>query len=185
MGSNWKNLKIVASLLSAIALTQFCGSNTSVRAADTVVVRFGLLAESISLAELHKAADTGEFPRGLELYIGGISPEKRRNFLRMLKVKVPIDVVTLSSLLHTEIGTTVLSNLSEALVREDQAGVQALRAAFVLGATQPEGLSLLSFIAAYPSQRLEINVLKAFQVARSVNTSFWRTPEAINYEMTD
>lgn len=177
MGRNWKNLKIVASFWGAIALTQFCGSNTSVRAANTVVVRFGPFAESISLSELQKAADTGEFPRGLELYTGRISEEQRRLFLETLRTRVPIDVVTLSSLLNTQIGTTILSNLSEALVRKDQAGVQALRAAFVLGATKPQGLSLLNFIAAYPSERLEINALKAFQVARRLNKYFGRTQQ--------
>ncbi|HYW22237.1 MAG TPA: alpha/beta hydrolase [Nodularia sp. (in: cyanobacteria)] len=177
MVSNWKNLKIVASLLGAIAWTQFCGSNTSVQAADAVVVRFGPFAESISLSELQKAADTGEFPRGLELYTGKISKVQRRFFLEMLRTRVPIDVVTLSSLLNTDIGTTILSNLSEALVRKDQAGVQALRAAFVFGATQPQGLSILNFIAAYPSQRLEVNALKAFQVARRLNKSFRRTQQ--------
>ncbi|GAX34876.1 alpha/beta hydrolase [Nodularia sp. NIES-3585] len=177
MGINWKSFKIVASFLSAIALTQFCGSNTSVRAAETVVLRFGLFAETISVSELQKAVDTGKFPRGLEVYTGGISEEQRNFLLGLLRVRVPVDIVTLSRLLNTQIGTTILSNLSEALVRKDQAGVQALRAAFVLGATEPQGLSILNFIAAYPSQRLEINLLKAFQVAASLNTSFWRTQE--------
>ncbi len=97
--------------------------------------------------------------------------------LGVLRARVPIDIVTLSRLLNTQIGTTILSNLSDAVVRKDEAGVQALRAAFVLGATKPQGLSLLNFIAAYPSQRLEINVFQAFQVARSLNTSFWRTQQ--------
>ncbi|CEJ46969.1 Uncharacterized protein apha_02806 [Umezakia ovalisporum] len=177
MGRYWKNLKIIATFLGAMALTQFCGSKTSVRAADTVVVRFGLFAESISLAELQKVAGTGELPKGLGLYTGRISEEQRRYFSALLKAKVPIDAVTLSRLLNSQIGTTILSNLSEALVRKDQAGVQALRAALVLGANQPQGLSILSFIAAYPSDRLEISLPKAFRVARSLNTSFWRTQQ--------
>ncbi|MEA5581028.1 alpha/beta hydrolase [Nodularia harveyana UHCC-0300] len=166
MGSNWKNLTIVASFWSAIALTQFWGSNTSVLAADTVVVRFGLFAESISLAELQHSADTGEFPRGFELYTGRISPKERRLFVEALRAKLPINFVTLSNLLYTEIGTTILGNVSEALVRDDEAGVQALRSALVLGATQPDGLSILTFIAAYPSQRLEIDLIKALRVGR-------------------
>ena len=177
MGRNWKYLKILASFLGAIAWTQFCGTKTSVLAADRVVLRFGPFAESISLSELQKAADTGELPRGLELYTGRISEEQRRFILEILRTKVPIDVVTLSSLLNTEIGVTILGNLSEALVRKDQAGVQALRAAFVLGANKPQGLSILNFIAAYPSQSLEINVLKALQVARRLNTSFGRNQQ--------
>jgi hypothetical protein len=169
MVSNWKKLSIVASFWTTIVFTQFCGSNSSVLAADKVVVRLGPLAESISLAELQEAADTGEFPRGWELYTRRISPEQRRLFIEALRVKIPIDVVTLSSLLYTEIGTSMLTTLSQALVRKDDAGVQALRAAFVLGASENQGLSLLNFIAAYPSQRLEIDVLQALQVARSIN----------------
>jgi hypothetical protein len=169
MVSNWKKLSIVASFWTTIVVTQFFGSNSSVLAADKVVVRFGPFAESISLAELQEAADTGEFPRGWELYTGSISPEQRRLFVEALRVKIPIDVVTLSSLLNTEIGTSILTRLSQALVRKDDAGVQALRAAFVLGARENQGLSLLNFIAAYPSQHLEIDVLQALQVARGLN----------------
>ncbi|MBE9049765.1 alpha/beta hydrolase [Nostocales cyanobacterium LEGE 11386] len=185
MRSIWKKLKVVAgrsctlgkALAISVILTQFCGANSSAQAADTVVVRFGLFAESISLAELQKAADTGEFPRGLELYTKGLSEEQRRFFVQALRMRVPVNVVTLSRLLNTQIGTTILSNLSEALVRKDQAGVQALRAALVLGASEPQGLSILNFIAAYPSQRLEINLPKALQVAGSLNTAFWRTQQ--------
>ena len=166
MASNWKNFKIVVSFLGAIALTQFWGFNTSVRAADTVVLRFGPFAESISLEELQNTADTGKFPTGLELYTGRISEDQSRFFVRLLRTKVPIDVVTVNSLLNTQMGITILNNVSQAVVRKDDAGVQALRAALVLGATQPQGLSVINFIAAYPSQRLEIDVLKAFYVAK-------------------
>ncbi|MCG6136225.1 MAG: alpha/beta hydrolase [Nostoc sp. LLA-1] len=177
MKRNWKKLKIVASFFCAIALIQLLGAKTPVQAAQKVVVRFGPFAETLSLAELQKAAETGEFPQGLELYTGGLSQEQRRFFVGALRMRVPINVVTLSSLLNTQIGTTILSNISEALVRKDQAGVQALRAALVLGATEPQGLSLLNFIAAYPSQRLEIDLFKAVQVAGRLNTSFWRTQQ--------
>jgi hypothetical protein len=169
MVSNWKKLSIVASFLTTIVVTQFFRSNYSVLAADKVVVRLGPFTESISLAELQEVADNGKFPRGWELYTGNISSEQRRLFVEALRVKIPIDVVTLSSLLNTEIGTSILTRLSQALVRRDDAGVQALRAAFVLGASKNQGLSLLNFIAAYPSQRLEIDVLQALQVARSLN----------------
>ncbi|WP_414563444.1 MULTISPECIES: alpha/beta hydrolase [unclassified Anabaena] len=177
MKRNWKKLKIVASFFCAIALTQLLGAKTPVQAAQKVVVRFGPFAETLSLAELQQAAETGEFPQGLELYTGGLSQEQRRFFVGALRMRVPINIVTLSSLLNTQIGTTILSNISEALVRKDQAGVQALRAALVLGATEPQGLSLLNFIAAYPSQRLEIDLFKAVQVAGRLNTSFWRTQQ--------
>ncbi|MEH2084116.1 MAG: alpha/beta hydrolase [Nostoc sp.] len=180
---NWRSLKTVAGLFSAlalpavgIALTQF-GANTSAIAADTVVVRLGLFTESISLAELQKAAKTGELPGSLQSYTKGLSQEQRRFFLGALGMNIPMNVVTLDKLINTQIGTTILNDFATALARKDKAGVQALRAGLVLGSTTPQGLSILSFIAAYPSKRLEINLPKAWVVAKNLNTSFWRTQQ--------
>ncbi|MBG1265408.1 alpha/beta hydrolase [Nostoc sp. WHI] len=183
MARSWGSLKTVAGFFSAlalpavgIALTQF-GANTSAIAADTVVVRFGLFTESISLAELQKAAKTGELPESLKPYAKRLSEQQRRFFLGALGMKLPLNVVTVSKLVNTQIGTSILNDFATALAREDKAGVQALRAGLVLGSTAPQGLSILSFIAAYPSKRLEIDLPQAFVVAGSLNTAFWRTQQ--------
>ncbi|MEH2009938.1 alpha/beta hydrolase [Nostoc sp.] len=176
MGKSWGNIKTVAGFFSAIVLTQF-GANTSAIAADTVVVRLGLFTESISLAELQKAAKTGELSGSLQPYVKKLSEQQRRFFLGALGMNVPMSVVTVNKLVNTQIGTTILNDFATALARKDKAGVQALRAGLVLGSTAPQGLSILSFIAAYPSKRLEINLPQALIVTRSLNTAFWRTQQ--------
>ncbi|BDI17028.1 hypothetical protein ANSO36C_28300 [Nostoc cf. commune SO-36] len=140
-------------------------------------MRLGLFTESISLAELQKAAKTGELPQSLQSYTQGLSEEQRRSFLGALGMNIPMNVVTLDKLINTQIGTTILNDFATALARKDKAGVQALRAGLVLGSTAPQGLSILSFIAAYPSKRLEIDLPKAFVVVGSLNTAFWRTQQ--------
>ncbi|MEH2428391.1 MAG: alpha/beta hydrolase [Nostoc sp.] len=172
MGKFWRSLKTVAGFFGAIALTQF-GANTSAIAADTVVVRLGLFTESISVTELQKAVKTGELPGSLQ----SLSEEQRRFFLGALGMNLPMNVVTLDRLINTQIGTTILNDFATALARKDKAGVQALRAGLVLGSTAPQGLSILSFIAAYPSKRLEIDLPKAWVVAGNLNTAFWRTQQ--------
>ncbi|MBD2292098.1 alpha/beta hydrolase [Anabaena sphaerica FACHB-251] len=174
---SWKNLKIVAGVFSAIALTQFLGANTSAQAADKLVVRYGPLAESASLADLKKAAETGELPASLGTYTKRLTEQQRSFLVRGLKTRVPVNVVTLDRLLNTQLGNTILNDISTALNREDKAGSQAIRAGLILGANSPQGLSMLSFIAAYPSQNLEINVPQALTVARSLNMAFWRTQQ--------
>ncbi|WP_392534872.1 alpha/beta hydrolase [Nostoc sp. C117] len=176
MGRNWRSLKQVGSFLCAIVLTQF-GTNTSVKAADTVVARFGLFTESITLAELQNAAKTGQFTGSLHSYTKRLSEQQRQFFLGALNMNIPINVVTINGLVNTQIGTTILNDLATALARKDKAGVQALRAGLVLGSTAPQGLSILSFIAAYPSKRLEIDLPEAFKVSGSLNTAFWRTQQ--------
>lgn len=176
MRRSWGTLKTIAGFFSAIALTQF-GANTPALAADTVIVRLGLFTETISLTELQKAAKTGELPGSLQPYAKRLSEEQRRFFLGALGMNIPMNVVTVNRLVNTQIGTTILSDFATALARKDKAGVQALRAGLVLGSTAPQGLSILSFIAAYPSKRLEIDLPKAFIVAGSLNTAFWRTQQ--------
>jgi predicted dienelactone hydrolase len=176
MGRSWRSLKTVAGFFSAIVLTQF-GVNTSAIAAETVVVRLGLFTESISLTELQNAAKTGELPRSLQSYAKGLSEQQRRFLLGALGMNIPMNVVTINKLLNTQIGTTILNDFATALARKDNAGVQALRGGLVLGSTAPGGLSILSFIAAYPSKRLEIDLPKAFIVAGNLNTAFWRTQQ--------
>ncbi|MEH2053812.1 alpha/beta hydrolase [Nostoc sp.] len=176
MGRNWESLKTVAGFLGAIVLTQF-GGNASAIAADTVIVRLGLFTESISLTELQKAAKTGELPESLQPYTKELSEQQRRFFLGALGMNIPMNIVTVDKLVNSRIGTTILNDFATALARKDKAGVQALRAGLVLGSAAPQGLSILSFIAAYPSKRLEIDLPQAFLVAGSLNTAFWRTQQ--------
>ncbi|BAY13192.1 alpha/beta hydrolase [Calothrix sp. NIES-2098] len=171
------SLKNLTGWLCGLAIAQILGINTSAKAADTVVVRFGPFAESISVADLQTAAETGKFPRDLQFFTNSLSEQERRLVLGALRTRVPLNVVTVSRLLNTQIGTTILNDLATALVRKDRAGAQALRAGFVLGSVSPQGLSILSFIKNYPSNRLEINLPRAFAVASNLNSGFWLTQQ--------
>jgi predicted dienelactone hydrolase len=177
IGKNWRNQQIFAGILGFMTLAQFFGFHDAVGAAESFVVRFGPFAESASLTELKKAAETGELPDSLSLYTKRLTEQQRRLLIAGLRAKIPLNVVTLNRLLNTQIGSQILQDISTALVRKDQAGVQAIRAGLVLGASSPQGLSVLSFIAAYPSQRLEIDLQRAISVAQSLNMGFWRTQQ--------
>jgi predicted dienelactone hydrolase len=78
-------------------------------------------------------------------------------------------------LLNTQIGTAILADLATAIPRRDGAGVEALRAALVLGAGAPEGLSVLSFIENYPGPRVVVDLDRAFAVLENLNAGFWQT----------
>ena len=172
---SWKDFKVFAGVFCAVALTPFFVVNTSAQAADTVVIRYGPLEESVSLEELKKSTETGKLPASLGTYTKRMTEEQRRFLVEGLKIRIPINVITLDRLINTQIGTTILSDVSTAISRGDQAGLQAMKGGLVLGANSPQGLSILSFIAAYPSQRLEINLPQAITVARSLNGAFIRT----------
>lgn len=177
MKRSWRRIRIITALSCALALTQFFGKHTSAQAADTVVVRFGLFSRSIALADLQTAAKTGTLPPNLAYFTNRAATSPRDLLLAALNMRIPLNVATVSRLLNTQIGTTVLKDISSAIVRKDNAGIQAIRAAFVLGARNPEGISILDFIAAYPSQRLEIDLPQAFVVVKTLNLGFWTTQQ--------
>jgi predicted dienelactone hydrolase len=172
---SWKNFKVFAGVFCAVALAPFFVVNSSAQAADTVVIRYGPLEESASLKELKKSTETGELPASLGTYTQKMTEEQRRFLVEGLKIQIPINVITLDRLISTQIGTTILSDVSTAITRPDQAGLQAMRGGLILGANSPQGLSILSFIEAYPSKRLVINLPQAITVARSLNGAFIRT----------
>jgi predicted dienelactone hydrolase len=147
------------------------------QAAQTVVVRYGAFAESISIAELENVAKTGEFPDSYKSYTSQLSEEQRSLIVGALRTKIPINAVAMRNLLSTQIGATILEDLATMIHREDDAGAIALRESLINGASDDRGFSLLSSIAAYPGERLEIDLSQAFRVFKNLNYSFWQTQQ--------
>lgn len=176
---NWKNTAKNIGLFCTLAITYFFSTCTSVKAAEKVVLRYGLLQESISVAELQNIAATGKIPSEYKIYTNRFSAQQRQQFVQVLRAQRKINFVTLSRFLYTPVGVKILKDFSQVIYRKDNAGVQALRAGLVAGAANSEGLSLISFIQAYPSQSLEINIEKIPKVFRNLNLSFQQTQNFI------
>ncbi|OKH38602.1 dienelactone hydrolase [Calothrix sp. HK-06] len=174
MAQHRKMIELAVCLLGAFATTQVLGIGAA-QAADTLVVRYGPFTETIRLSELQQIAQTGKIPSGYDIYTKALSLGQRQQLVTALRTNVPISVVTMNNLLSTRIGSTILNDLSSIIRRRDDARFQAVRGALVLGSTAPQGLSVLSFIANYPSKQLEIDLPQAFKVAGSFNTAFWQT----------
>ncbi|AFZ06549.1 protein of unknown function DUF1400 [Oscillatoria nigro-viridis PCC 7112] len=172
---NFRWFSSVASVLGSISINPFSGATSSVKAAQTVVVRKGILESSISVADLRELAETGKVPAKLQAYANLLSDEQRSKIFRALQAKIPLNVVGLSNLLNTGIGTAILTDLTTVIPRRDGAGVEALRAALVQGANAPEGLSVLSFLESYPSSPVVVDLDRAFAVLGNMNASFWQT----------
>lgn len=172
LGCQW--LSSLVSMFSVMAGT-FSGIANPVKVAETVVVRKGFLESSISVADLRSLVETGKVPDRLQRYANLLSGEQRSQIFGALQAKIPLNVVGLSNLLNTGVGTAILADLTTVIPRRDGAGVEALRSALVLGANAPEGLSVLSFIENYPGRRVVVDLDRAFAVMGQLNRSFWET----------
>ncbi|MBV8886488.1 MAG: alpha/beta hydrolase, partial [Chroococcidiopsidaceae cyanobacterium CP_BM_RX_35] len=128
-------------------------------AAEEIAFRYSIFEESLPVKDLRTYAETQKASSTLKQLLGFLSPEERVAVQQILQVKLPLNIVTLDKVLDTGLGKKILSKATEVNKRRDYAGVQALRAASILGTITPGGgLSVISLLEAYPSQRITIDV---------------------------
>ncbi len=159
----WKNLKQFFILFGVIISGHLISAPPSV-AAEIVTVRYGLFSQSVAIADLRQYAETGDASIALQNFLRYVKREEQPILRGALQTQLPINLVALDRVLNGPIGQQFLAQLAQADDRQDGAGVQALRAALVLGTQPKTGLSILSALQAYPNQRLTINLPKALQV---------------------
>ncbi|MFY8148284.1 MAG: alpha/beta hydrolase [Prochlorococcaceae cyanobacterium] len=135
-------------------------------AAEQVVFVSGAFRRSIPVADLEHLATTGE-ARGLLADVLRFGRQNPADLARLLNLRIPLPLVTTSRLMDTRIGTTALERVARILypLKAPAVGVQALRAATILGLERGDGsLSPLGFLEAYPNRDLAVN-LPQLQIA--------------------
>lgn len=140
-----------------LILDSILGYSRSV-AADKIVVRYGLFEQSLPIADIRKYGETKKVSSDLQSFLGYLDTQQQQQLQSALQVKMSLDIVALNKLVDAPISKLILSGASRAIARRDKAGIPALRSAIILGAKSPEGLGISSFIEAYPSNRLIIDV---------------------------
>jgi predicted dienelactone hydrolase len=169
----WPSLLIA--LIGAMSLTILNPIATKVQAAQTVVIRRGSSTQSISLDDLKTLRETGKAPPNLQSYARKFSPEQREILLSALQANFNLNPVAVLNLLETPTGEGMISAIAKTTSRSDQVGELLVKTALVVGAKGSQGLSLISFIEAYPNSRLEINLDRALEVTQNFNRAFWQS----------
>ncbi|MBD2507691.1 alpha/beta hydrolase [Nostoc muscorum FACHB-395] len=140
-------------------------------AAEKVTVRYGLFEQSIPVADIRNYGEKQKASSDLQSFLDYLSAKEKEKFQEALQVKMSLDIVALDKLINTGMGKQILSFASGAIARRDQASTQALRSALIIGAKSPEGLGLISFLEAYPSNQLVVDVSKISKLVGLANSS--------------
>src|SRR5579883_2220000 len=141
-------------LLLASISTVVC--STSAHAAEKVVLKYGILQESLSVAELSTFAETGEASPALASYIklAGKKPDEVRDALNK---QVKVSPVVLDQALNSPVGEAILDEMGKTVhTATDTANRQALRSALVLSASDDGKISLIEAIQKYPTPAVEV-----------------------------
>ena len=158
--------------LPGLASLQFLALNSLSApslAAEKIVVRYGSFEASLPVEDLRTYAKTKKASAQMQDFLRFLSRDDRAMLQEFLQVKIPIDIVAMDKLLDTELGKQVLSTAAQITARADNAGIPALRAAMILGSQPPEGLGPISFLKAYPSENLTIDIPQALKVIKAAN----------------
>lgn len=158
----WNRLKQGLTLMGILLGCQLLKAPCSL-AAEVITVRYGLFDQSVSIADLRHYAKTGNASISLQDFLRYIKREDQIALRDALQTSIPVNLIALDRVLNATTGKRFLTQLAQADDRQDAAGVQALRAALILGIKSDE-INVLDALEAYPNPRLTINLPKALQV---------------------
>ena len=125
-------------------------------AAEKVVLKYGILRESIPVSDLETLAETGRTDPALENYIklAGKQPE---DVQRALTSTVKVDLLTLDRSLNSLPGNLILDEVGKTIRTPAKAADrQAIRAALIKSAEEDGRISLLEVIQNYPTSEVVV-----------------------------
>ena len=158
----WNRLTQFFMLAGAIVGCQVITAPPSL-AAQEITVRYGLFTQSVAIGDLRHYAETGKVSIALQNFLRYLKRDEQTALQSALKTQIPVNLVALDRVLNATTGKRFLAQVAQADDRRDLAGVQALRAALILGIKSGE-ITILDALEAYPNPRLTINLPHALQV---------------------
>lgn len=166
---------IKITLLKIICFLSVIAPNAE--AAETVILKYKILRESISVPELKTLAQTGELSPSLKVYL--LLAKKKPEELRDALTKpVTVDGVVLSKVLNSFPGEFLLDQVSEVIhTPSDRSSRQALRSALVNSALADNKIRLIEVLENYPTSEVHVEGDRLADAYRSIDNVVGRLPK--------
>ncbi|MGL5871100.1 MAG: alpha/beta hydrolase [Xenococcaceae cyanobacterium] len=145
-------------LLSAYLLAGVESFSTagSVRAAESVVLQYGVLQGSISVEELSTFARSGKLSSSLKNYLE-LANRKPEDVQKLLTREIDVNGIFLYRSLNSIPGEIVLDRVGEIIrTPSGRASRESLRAALVSSALSDNKIALIEVIENYPTSEVHI-----------------------------
>jgi hypothetical protein len=126
-------------------------------AAEQIVMKYGALERSISVAELSQFARTGELSPELRVYLrmARQDPEAVR---QTLNDEVSVNPRLLDRILNSRVGDIALEQIAQAIYTSSrEANNAAMRSALILSASDDSRVSLIEVIENYPTPQVYVD----------------------------
>ncbi|MBW4568878.1 MAG: alpha/beta hydrolase [Tolypothrix carrinoi HA7290-LM1] len=148
-------LSVYRGLVLVISI-YFILSGVPALAAESVVLKYRIFRESVSVEELSTFAQTGKLSTSLRVNLA-LARQNPQAIRQYLTEPVKINPVILDKVLNSRIGNVILDQLTQVIhTRSRQADKQALRPALVVSASKDRQITLIEVIQNYPTPEVEV-----------------------------
>lgn len=127
------------------------------QAAEKVILKYSVLRESVSVAELSTLANTGETSSALKSYLK-LANKQPEELQALLNNNVDVDAVFLSKVLNSFAGNWVLDPVGEVIqTPSKRASRESLRGALVTSALSDNNIRVIEIFENYPTSEIHVD----------------------------
>jgi predicted dienelactone hydrolase len=148
--------------------------------AERLTLAYGLFERSVSVDSLSAYANDGSVEGDFKDYVKYLEPEQLEDLRRILRTKANLSSVAVAQFLYTEQGEALLRRLGEVIRTESNlSGFYATRAAMILAAAEPEGLTPLNVLKQFPLPNIRLDLERTLQILGDLDALVRQTQGAI------
>lgn len=164
IGLIWRLL--VSSILLALVIT------SPAQAADRLTFWFGSAQRSLSLNSLEQYATHASVTPELEFYLNQLTKAQQQQLQTLLQQRLEVSPIAISQVTYSAIGEALLQQAGNVIQTDArQNGFQALRAALLLAASDPDGLTAINILRQFPGQSIQVDLDQAVNLATTLEQS--------------
>lgn len=148
--------------------------------AERVSINLGILGDSFQVASLERYAKTGEIAPDLRDYFRLLDDEQEVQLRQALTTQADVSVVAMAQFLYSPQGEILLQRLGQVIQSEArQPGFFGIRAALILAAAEPDGLTPLNVVRKFPTTGVRISLGRSWEIAQELNDLVRKTQNSV------
>jgi predicted dienelactone hydrolase len=149
-------------------------------AAERISVSLGILGDSFQVSSLENYAKTGKVAPDLQDYFRLLDPAQEVKLREALNTKADVSVVAVAQFLYSPQGEILLQRLGQVIQSEArQPGFYGIRAALILAAAEPDGLTPLNVVRKFPTRGVRISLGRSWEMAQELNDLIEQTQASV------
>jgi predicted dienelactone hydrolase len=170
---------IAPKYLGLFAFTAVCTAAPAL-GAERIYVTYGPVEVSVPIESLALFAKEGQIDSNLDGFTQYANESQLAEIRRALQAKAEISQVTIAQFLYTPQGEVLLKRLGRLIqTKARQPGFYAIRAALILAASDPEGLTIVNVLRKFPTYGIRIDIARGLGIANELTSLINRSNQTI------